>query len=148
MATKLYLPATASTTGITPTPDAGWEDTTSITLTRVLVKTSKIANTLTSVSLTDANSVDRDCLFRQYITPLKKGQTITGGQAYSFVCRVSQTTLNNNMFMCAGVRVINQDGTVQKTVLAITRDSNESATALTSRTLDGTTAATNYTTVA
>lgn len=147
MATRIYLPATASTTPISPSPDAAWEDVS--ILARVFARTTKVNDTLATVAFTDSNSADRDILFRQYVTPLAPGQTITGAQALKFQVRAIETTTGNNMFTALGIRIIASDGsTVRKTVLAVTRDANEaSATTLTNRQFTATSAAGNYTTV-
>lgn len=147
MATRIYLPGTASTPPISPTPDSAWEDTS--ILARVYGGTSKRGDTLATVAFTDANNQDRDILFRQYVIPLASGQTITGAQAIKFQCRVIETTTGNNMFSALGIRVVASDETtVRKTVLAVTRDAVEaSATTLTNRQFTATSAAGNYTTV-
>ena len=145
MATRFYLRNTTQTTNITPTPDAAWEDTSAIV--RAWGRTNKSGDTITTVNFTDSNNADEDILFRQYISlPLTPGQTITGAQAVQFVVRASETNANNNLFTALGIRVINGT-TVQKTVLAVTRDNTEVATTLTNRNLTATSAATNYTTV-
>src|SRR4029078_1005837 len=95
------------------------------------------------------DSTDRDVCFRQYITPLAKGQTITGSQAIKFQLGAIETSNNNNVFVALGIRVIASNGsTVRKTVLAVTRYAVEvSSTTLTNRQFTATSAATNYTTV-
>src|SRR5687767_1548151 len=136
MATRFYLPASAAATPISPTPDAAWEDITF--LARALTRKRKISDSLTTVAIDDANNADRDVLFRQYVSlPLAAGQTITGSQALEAQCRVLETNLANNMFFAVGIRVIAANGTtVQKTVLAVTRDASEAdATTLTNRRL-------------
>lgn len=145
MATRFYLRSTANTTNITPTPDATWLDTS--ILTRSWARTNKSGDTIATTSFTGTVSTDRDILFHQYISlPLTPGQTITGAQALSFVVRASETSTSNNLFTSLGIRVLNGT-TVQKTVLAVTRDGVEVATTLTNRNLTATSAAGNYTTV-
>lgn len=149
MATKCFLRRTAETTGFAPTPDAGWEETSSIV--RAWLRTATSGDSHADVTITETNSTDRDVLARQYIAPLKAGQTITGGQAVQFVARFQESTSNNNMHSVFGIRVVNIDGTVKKTVLAVTREANEmvaSPTTATARNNTATSAATNYTTVA
>lgn len=145
MATRFYLRNTTQTTNITPTADAAWEDTSA--LVRAWARTNKSGDTITTVNFTDNDATDRDVLFRQYISlPLTPGQTITGSQAVQFVVRGSEVATGNNLFTAMGIRVIN-GSTVQKTVLAVTRDNTELTTTLTNRNLTATSAATNYTTV-
>ena len=148
MATRFYLPKTTASTPITPTPDAAWEDTS--VLGRAMTSTAKISDAMALVDFTDLDTSDKDIIFRQYISlALTAGQTITGSQALKAQARVSETSTDNNMFLTVGIRVIASDGTtVQKTVLAVTRDDTEAATTLTNRKFNATSAATNYTTVA
>ena len=125
MATRLYLPATASSTPITPTPDSAWEST--IGFERLLTSTAKIADGLTTINYSDADANNQDCLFRQFISkPLTVGQTITGNQSLKAQLRCAERTSDGNMFLTVGIRVIAGDGTtVQKTILAVTRDDTE-----------------------
>ena len=148
MATRFYLPETAASTPITPTPDAAWEDTS--ILARAMTSTASIADPMATVSFADADDTSKDILFRQWISePLTAGQTITGAQALKAQARVSQAGTFNNMVLTIGIRVIAANGTtVQKVVLAPTRDNNIAAGTLTNRAFTATSAATNYTTVA
>ena len=148
MATRLYLPASAAATPITPTPDAAWEDTS--ILARAMTSTAVISDPMATVSFTDADETNKDILFRQWISePLTAGQTITGSQALKAQVRGKEGGGGNNLFLTLGIRVIAANGTtVQKVVLAPTRDDVELATAtLTNRQFTATSAATNYTTV-
>ena len=151
MATRFYLPETAASTPITPTPDAAWEDTS--ILARAMTSTASIADPMATVSFADADDTSKDILFRQWISePLTAGQTITGAQALKAQARVSQAGTFNNMILTIGIRVIAANGTtVQKVVLAPTRDDVELTSplaTLTNRQFTATSAATNYTTVA
>lgn len=152
MATRLYLPATAEVTAISPTASASWEDTT--ILARVVARTSKRNNTLTSVSFSDANAANRDVLFRQYVSlELDAGQTITGGQNLKAQALCSETDAGNAMFLAIGIRVIANDGsTVRKVVLDVFRDAveirDDAAGGLQNRQFATTSAVTNYTTLA
>lgn len=145
MATRFYLVGTAEAPAITPTPDAAWENTAS--LVRCIGRTTKISDTLNTVTGAALDDTDQDVIYRQYVTDeLTAGQTITGSQAIKAQCRVSEADLANNLFFAVGIRVINVS-TVQKTVLSVTRDNTEAATSLTNRRFTATSAATNYTTV-
>ena len=151
MATRFYLPASAATTPISPTPDAAWEDTS--ILIRANTSTTKISNPMLTVNFDDADVTDRDVIFNQYVSSeLTSGQTITGAQAIKGQARVVESDIGNNMFLTLGIRVIASNGsTVQKTVLTVTRDNTEAVaepTALTNRQFTATSAAGNYTTVA
>ena len=83
---------------------------------------------MATVSFLDSNNDDRDILFRQFIcqTPLAAGQTINGSQAIKFQIRAQEGSPFNNMFTAIGIRIIDADGiTVNKTILAVTRDGTE-----------------------
>ena len=124
MATRFYLPASAASTPITPTPDAAWENTS--ILARAMTSTSPISDAMTTVSFAEGtNTANQDILFRQHVSAeLSAGQTITGSQALKAQVRVAQTNDNNNLVLAVGIRVLNGT-TVQKTVLAVTRDALE-----------------------
>lgn len=145
--TRLYLPASASPTAITPTPDIAWEVTSILARTKTSIYRS--GDALATVSFADVDNTDRDILFRQFISaPLTPGQTITGSQALKLQVRVAERLAGNNLFLVAGIRVIAGDGTtVQKTVLVVTRDDVEATTALTNKQFTATSAITDYTTV-
>jgi len=148
MATRLYLDAIADAVPISPAPDAAWEDTS--LLTQVLCDTTKSGEAMSTVSFADAlSSSNKDILFRQYVSrPLKVGQSITGAGSYKMQCRVSETNIANNMFLTFGIRIIASDGTtVNKTLLAVTRDASEASTSLVNRRISPAASAV-YTTVA
>jgi hypothetical protein len=119
---------------------------------RAWLTTSAGSDAITTVTITETTSTDKDVLARQYYAPLAKGQAITGAQAVQFVARFTETTTASNMHSVFGIRIINADGTVQKTVLAVTREANEfdagTPGTLESRNNTQTSAAGNYTTVA
>jgi len=150
MATRLYLDAAASATGISPTKDAAWEAEVSAGFARAVTATTKSGDALATVSHADSDVTDQDICWRQYVSAaLTAGQTITGTQEILSVCRVSEVSSSNNMFFVLGIRVIAADGTtVQKTVMPVTRDDTEAPSALTGRKIVAASAATNYTTVA
>jgi hypothetical protein len=148
MATRLYLPNSAQTTPISPTPSASWEITTGFVLTNA--HTVPGGDAMGTDSFADNNAANRDNLLHQFISQaLQPGQTVTGGQNLQLQALCSQVALTNNMFLSFGIRIIAADGsTVQKTVLDVFRDTvNEAATTLTNRSVTTTSAATNYTTV-
>lgn len=156
MSTRLYLSTTSAGSGFTPSGDAAWEDVS--LLTRLLCGTSKIGSAMATVSFSDANSANKDILFRQYISPpLVPGVLLTflGGDEATPIfasCRVVESGSSNNMFLTIGIRIIASNGTtVRKTLLSVTRDDLEAdASALQSRAFgdSGTTvvATGNYTT--
>jgi len=146
MATRFYLPSTGAA-AISPNPDAAWEDVS--ILARLAAVTTKIASAMSTVAFGDSNTSDMDVLLRQYVSAaLTPGQTITGGQALKFQIRGLEAAAECNMLTALGVRVINDDLSVKKTVLAVTRDGLELDTSLTNRQFTATSAAGNYTTIA
>lgn len=147
MVTRFYLPASASSTPITPTPDAGWEDTSIVA--RAMTSTATIGDAMATVSFTDNDATNKDVCFRQYVSlELEAGQTINQAQTVKLVCRAKERDASCNLFTALGIRVIN-GVTVNKTVLAVFRDSTEAnATTLTNRALSTNSAVGNYTTVA
>lgn len=153
MATTFYLPASASSTPISPTPDAAWEDVSIVQ--RALTRVTTIGDAMATVSFTDSDDTSKDVLFRQFISQeLKAGQTITGSQAWKIQVRCKEGASTSNMVLAMGIRVIASDGTtVRKTVLAVARDtgggSEFDATQLENMGhYNGNTASTNYTTQA
>ncbi len=147
MATRFYLPSTGAA-AISPAYSASWEDVTIAA--RLAAVTTRIASAMSTVVFDDADAADKDVLFRQYVgAALTPGQTITGGQALKFQIRGLEADASNQMFTALGVRVINDDLSVKKTVLAVTRDNVEvDAATLTNRQFTATSVAGNYTTVA
>lgn len=148
MATKIYIPAINTPVGISPAIDSAWE--VSSLLTRGIASTTKFGDALQTIAFSEGTNVNnQDIIFAQLISaPLTVGQTITGAQALKAQCRVIETTSSNNMFLTVGIRVMNGT-TVQKTVLAVTRDNSEASnTTLQNRQFTANSAATNYTTVA
>lgn len=149
MATKFYLPSEAASIPIGTTFSSSWEVTASQAF-RARASTSKISTAMTTFNVTEASSTAKDIALAMYVSlPLTSGQTVTGGQAITGQCRVSETGSNNNMFWAIGIRVMAHDGTTQrKLMLDVTQNGSEAATSLTNRTYSTTSAATNYTTVA
>lgn len=147
MATRLYCPATAVSTPISPTPAATWEDVS--ILQRVMTSTSKIADPMATVSFSDADATNKDVLYRQYISaPLTVGQTITGSSTFKGQIRALETDAGNNLFVTVAIYVHNGTS-LTKSIVSIRRDTVEAdATVLTNRTVSGPTQATDYTTAA
>ena len=148
MATRLYLPSTAETPGISPTPSTDWEDTSAYF--RFVLRTTKRLTATTDIDFpNDGDATSKDILFALGVAKLTAGQTVTGGQAIKMQIRGRQFLADNNMFSALGIRVMAGDATtVRKVVLAVTRDDVElSAANIPNRSFTATSAATNYTTV-
>lgn len=150
MATRFYLRKTAESTGISPTPDSSWEDTSN--LARAQLRTASSSDALGNVSIPDdGDATNKDILIFQYVSDaLTAGQTFTGGQAYEIQVQAYEEDSANNLFLTIGLRIIASDGsTVRKTAIAVVRDATEVSSIIgtpQNRRLSGTTAATNYTT--
>lgn len=146
-ATRLYLPHTAAGTPISPTPDAGWTDTSHLARTNATTTTGSDALTTLSYSYTSAGGA-KYVLFMQYVSPaLTAGQTITGSQSLKCQARISTGTGGDFLDTVLSIRVIN-GSTVKKVIKAATNDGNgNSVTTLTNNQWTATSAATNYTTV-
>lgn len=144
---RFYLPSTGAP-AINPDPDAAWEDVS--ILARLAAVTTKIASAMTTVAFTDSDDTDKDILFRQWVSAaLTPGQIITGAQTITFQMRGIQSSAFNAMKLVMGIRVINDDLTVQKIVLAVTRGSQTlEPSELENRWFAATSVAGNYTTVA
>jgi hypothetical protein len=115
VATRIYLPSTGSA-DISPAYDAGWEDTTIAS--RLTAVTSTIASAMATVTFDDANTANRDILFRQYVLewPLA-AQTII---AQTVKCQIRGSTpspANNLMSMRYLVKVVSSDGSTVRGVL-------------------------------
>ena len=88
---------------------------------------------MTTVSFTDTDGTDKDILFRQYVSDPIAAQTISA-QALKFQMRCLENSIDNNMYLALGIRVVSGDGgTVRGTILAVTRDDVESVIALYNR---------------
>jgi hypothetical protein len=157
VATRLYLPPSGGTPGITPTPAAQWDHTTDML--RAVPALAPTNTAFSNCGMGDATATaNRDSLCRQFVFPLPVGtvfnttQTIKGRA----LCRGNQATFN--MRSQAIVRVIASDGTTVRATLyagdlatGTTNPVSEWATTHTNRQLPrGATVAiaANYTTVA
>ncbi len=115
MATKLYLPSTG-TAKKTPTPAAGWTDTSQFT--RYPCDKTKASSAMATVSSSDANDLQGDIILGQWVSKaLDAGQTITGAQTVTCQIRCSETNNGNNLVLTWYVYVLSKDGTtVNKTL--------------------------------
>ena len=119
--------------------------------------TSKIASAMTTISIEgDADETDLDLVLVRYVSKeLTASQTVTGSQSYRLQIRAAEDVATANLFVAISLQVVASDAsTVRKNMIdgstpaAPVRDGTEVVTTLTNRALTGTTAATNYTTVA
>ncbi len=148
MSTKFTLGPSGETVPISPTPDAGWEDTSQFF--RALCKKQQRSLGSLQSDFIDLDNTNKDILFAQFISDkLSAGQIITGSQIISAQCLVSETDPKNNMFFTIGIRVIAANGiTIQKTILNVNRGVTEADPfAIVNRSIFVNASATNYTTV-
>lgn len=131
MATRLYMPS-SGTAAVSPAYSSGWEDQ-SIASRLKCVKT-KISSAMTTVSFTDSDDTDRDVLFRQYTSDPIAAQTIAA-QTVKIQMRCAEVGQFRNMFLAWAVKVMSNDGSIERGVLvALQRDGLEATvTTLTNR---------------
>ncbi len=135
-ATRFYFPANAAA-AVNPTDSAEWEHTAGIA--RRAVTTPDASALITEDYSPDAadHLVDGDALFRQYVSDPVAVQTI-GAQSVTGQFQTIENNAANNISITVKLFVVSNDGaTIKETLLAITRDATESATALTNRTWSG-----------
>src|SRR5689334_22550776 len=126
MSTRFYLPSGTTASAISPAADSAWENAGSI-VRKVAVKGTPSASAMSTLSFSDGNANDQDCLLLQYVYGPIAAQTIQA-QTINFQARYAETNSGNNLVNTLGVRVIAPDGTtVRGTVLAVTRESFEMA---------------------
>jgi hypothetical protein len=135
-ATRFYFPETEAC-AVDPTDSAEWEHTAGVCRRAVTVADSSTLTT-TDYSPDGADHlVDGDALFRQYVSDPVAAQTI-GAQAVSGQFQTIENNAGNNIAIEVKLFIVSNDGgTIKETLLAITRDGTESATALTNRTWSG-----------
>jgi len=108
----------------THTHHADWEDTSIL----VRKRAATIVNGTTELifSFTDADLTNKDILFLQLVSELMEpGQTIIEFQTVKAQFMVREAFSVNNMFLTLGMRVINDNGTVNYTMLPPLRDNVE-----------------------
>lgn len=137
-ATRFYLPSTGAA-AISPTYNAGWENT-SIAA-RLRTSMNKIASAATTVTYDDADATNQDILFRQYVSDPLTSQDIAVQSVVNLI-RCSETDLSNNLFTKLDIRVVSNDGSIVRGTLVNMRiDGVEAATSLTNRNNTGNCAA-------
>jgi len=88
---------------------------------------------MTTVSFSDADALDLDILFRQWVLGPLPAQTYAA-QTIKLVMRCSETNTNNNLFLTWIIRALAADDlAVIGSVVGFRRDATEAATSLTSR---------------
>ncbi len=119
MATRLYFSAAASTSGLTPSFDAGWNYN-SEALRRDLLRAKSAGESLTIGTQIGpwTATAGQTALDRQFISAPLAAQTISGTFAGQVMAREYATTDNVDQLYVA-VKVINSSGTVVATLYAL-----------------------------
>jgi len=127
MSTRLYLPAAAESTPITPAFGTDWEDT-SFGL-RAIITTYKRSLAMVNRQFSDEDITDKDILYLQGISQeLTTPQTIHRLQALKGQICVHEGDLDNkgNLFVAWRCVIFDSTGVyLRKTVLELTRDDVE-----------------------
>ena len=149
MSTRLYLPAAAESTPITPEFGSGWDDL-DIAI-RAMMTTYKRSLAMVNRNFNDTDWTDLNILYFQGISEeLTTPQTIHSLQALKGQICVHEGTEDNNGNLFVAWRCVIFDSTgvyLRKTVLELTRDDVEAPgfeSALQNRKFTATSAAINY----
>jgi hypothetical protein len=123
--TRFYFPSSSAAPAISPTGDAGWNNTASMV--RRLAVTTKTSTAMASVTITETATNPEKMAHGQFIYGPLAAQNITGSIKGQFRCLESVATVNANLQV--GVRVIASDGTTVRTGgLSVTGSTNNAAT--------------------
>ena len=126
--TRLYLPFSSTATPISPAFSASW-DFQADDFARARASTTKISSAFNAAAHEDSDSTDLAMVARQHISPpTTAGQTISGTVKAQLSCQ--QGAADENIFLALCIRVLASDGsTVRATLLDVTLDNTEMATA-------------------
>lgn len=134
MANTYYLGSSGSAP-VSPSFSSDW-DVTSEAIRRPL-ETIVRGSTMTTKSYSDSDATDQSILFFQFVGPPMKA-TASGTPSASLVMRCSETSTDNNLFLCCTIRLVHENGadySTPKILKTLTVDNTECATTLTSRAL-------------
>ena len=122
MPTRFYLPSTGAA-AVSPAYSSGWEDTSIASRLKCVV--AKISSAMATVSFLDNDATDKDILFRQWVSDPIAAQTIAA-QTVKIQVRGQEAGEARNMFLAWAIKVMSNDGTVERGVLvALQRDATE-----------------------
>lgn len=130
MVTRLYFPFTEPAP-ISPTQDAGWEDTDGLLRRR-------LAHIKGASALADGTSIvyttTQDGLDRQYISyPMKAGISFTGATV-TMQIMAKESAINDDATSRLGIRILSRDGaTVRQTLYSVIQHGTESEYTTTNR---------------
>lgn len=157
MATRLYLPPSGGTPGITPNPSTSWEFTTGFARVVPSLTKNNVAGATKAVADTTATT-DRDGLAYQYVYPLPTGVVFATTDTFKGQVMWQETATTANLSAQMMVRVLASDGTTVRATLyagdtqtGAANPTNEFSTTLTNREIVNVApvaCAANYTTVA
>lgn len=134
MANTFYLGSSGSA-AVSPSFSSSW-DVTSAAIRRPLSSFPR-DSTMTTKSYDDANETNQSILFFQFVgNPMNA--TASGTPSLTINMRCSETSTDNNLFLCATARIVRENGSdyaTPKVLKTLTLDNTECATTLTSRSL-------------
>lgn len=131
MVTRFYLPSSGLPT-VSPSFSSSWEETASAN--RYMTFPFKTSTALTTITIAHVNAAVNDQLAVQYVSEPISAATITG--TVKGIIRVSESVATNDCRAQLVIKVVSNDGTVERgTLLAENASalSNEYATTLTNR---------------
>src|SRR5262245_34321316 len=135
MATRFYFNE-AEAAAVSPTiSGTDWAHIEATPVRRRLRAFSADASTLVSQTITPDSAdhiADQNALWRQYVSDPLGAQTISGNVVAQLQC--FEANAGNNLKLAIKIYLCSSTGTVGATLLAITRDADEIATALTNQT--------------
>lgn len=134
MANTFYL-GSSGTAAVSPSFSSDW-DITSEAIRRPLSSFPR-DSTMTTKSYDDADETDQSILFFQFVgNPMNA--TASGTPSLTINMRCSETSTDNNLFLCATARLVRENGSdysTPKVLSTFTIDNTECDTVLTSRSL-------------
>lgn len=115
MSTKFYLPSTAASPDISPTPSSGWENTGSMV--RLKMSPDKANTTMTTKTVTIPN-IGKDTLFHQYIYGPLAPVTVAANVVWTLWVRGQESNGNLNGFPSVGIWIADSTGALRGTIMA------------------------------
>lgn len=120
-ATRFYFPAEGSgTPTISPSFNAGWEQTGQATRLKLLHKTK--LSTLSTIADTGTRTVpittSQDILCNQFVSDVIPPQRIDTSCTFSFVMRVIESSINANVTLAVVAYVVDSGGTARGTLFS------------------------------
>lgn len=115
MSTKFYLPSTAASPDISPTPSTGWANTASMV--RLKMSPDKANTTMTTKTVTLIN-INVDHLYHQYIYGPLAPVTVAANVVWTLWVRGLESNGNANAFPSVGIWISDSSGSLRGTIVA------------------------------